>query len=142
MKALKNKLKTCQRGVAAVEFAIIAPLMLFMLFGITAYGVFFGAAHSVQQLAANSARVAMGGVDNEERQSLVADYVANSVPQDGLLLADKLDVAVSEAEDNPGYILVTVTYDANDLPIWNLYNGLPLPERTIVRQSIIRAGGY
>ena len=133
MKDLKYRLSRCERGLAAIEFAIVAPLMLFMLFGITAYGVFFGAAHSVQQLAANSARVAMSGVDNEERQSLVADYVANAVPRDGLLLADKLDVDVSEAEDSPGYILVTVTYDANDLPIWNLYNGLPLPERTIVR---------
>ena len=137
-----GKFKYCIRGVAAVEFAIVAPFMLFMLMGIIAYGIYFGAAHSVQQLAANSARAAMGGLDLVERESLVEDFVRSGVPENGLLQADKLEVTVDAPEDNPGFIRVTVSYDASDLPIWSLYSGLPLPEKTIKRDSVIRAGGY
>ncbi len=129
-------------GVAAIEFAIIAPVMILILFGIIAYGIFFGAANSVQQLAANSARAAMGGISRSERQALVDDYVENFLTHDGLLLREHLAVQVDQEEDDERFVRVTVSYEANHLPVWNLYQGLPMPERTIVRESIIRTGGF
>ncbi|MGB3626486.1 MAG: TadE/TadG family type IV pilus assembly protein [Henriciella sp.] len=128
--------------MAAIEFAIVTPLLLTFLFGIIAYGVFFGAVHSVQQLAASSARVAMGGLDEEERQDLVADYVSDVLDEGGILAADHVDVVVTASEANSDSLVVSVSYDASELPVWNLYEGLPLPERTITRTSLIRLGGY
>ncbi|MEQ9316744.1 MAG: pilus assembly protein [Henriciella sp.] len=136
------RIRTEQRGLAAIEFAIITPLLLTFVFGIIAYGVFFGAAHSVQQLAANSARAAMGGLDNEERQALVSEYVTASLAEGGLLAPDHLDVVVQASEEDTSSIIVSVSYDASELPVWNLYQGLPLPERMITRKSVIRVGGY
>lgn len=50
-------------GVAAVEFAIVATLYLFLLVGMVAYGIYFGASHSVQQIPADAARALGGGAD-------------------------------------------------------------------------------
>lgn len=127
-------------GVAAVEFALVAPVFLFLLFGMIAYGIFFGAAHSVQQLAANSARAAMGGFDLSERELLVREQVAATVASDNLLHEPYLTVLVEDEDSD--FVRVTVTYDARQLPIWNLYQGLPLPEQTITRSAVIRTGGY
>ena len=138
----RPKSLSCNRGVAAVEFAIVAPVFMFLLFGMIAYGVFFGAVHSVQQLAANSARAAMGGFDLEEREELVRDHVTAVLTNDGLLKSENLIVSVNEIEDRADFIKVTISYDATTLPIWNLYNGLPLPEPVIRREAIIRSGGY
>lgn len=129
-------------GSSAVEFAIVTPVLLFLLFGIIAYGIFFGAVHSVQQLAANSARAAISGLDLAERQALVEQHLASSLADGGLLTRDAVSVSVETLEDDSSYLRVVVAFDASDLPVWNLYSGLPLPEKTIRREAIIRAGGY
>lgn len=139
---LIDSISKCKSGVAAIEFAIVAPVMLFLMFGMIAYGVFFGAVHSVQQLAANSARAAMGGFDLAEREVLVREHVAAVVASDNLLHEPYLGVVVEPVEGQADFLRVTVTYDASELPIWNLYGGLPLPEKTITRSSVIRTGGY
>ena len=36
---------------------------------------------------------------------------------------------------------VTISYDAVELPIWNLYPPLPLPSRFLVQGATIRQGG-
>lgn len=137
-----RSLARCRRGTSAVEFAIVAPVLLFLLFGIVAYGIFFGAVHSVQQLAANSARAAIAGLDLDERRSLVEAHVAATVSGGGLLARDALAVEVAPIEGNETFLKVTVTFDASHLPVWSLYEGLPLPETTIRREAIIRNGGY
>ena len=62
-------------GGAAVEFAILAPVYLMMLCGMLAYGLYFGAAHSLQQLAADAARISIAGLDGAERDRLVGSYL-------------------------------------------------------------------
>tara|TARA_Y100001947_G_C10229235_1_gene256792 strand:- start:6 stop:443 length:438 start_codon:yes stop_codon:yes gene_type:complete len=138
----KSRFSRCSGGSSAVEFAIVAPVLLFLLFGIIAYGVFFGAVHSVQQLAANSARAAVGGLDLVERQSLVDQHVAATVSEGGLLSLEALNVSVEALGEDSTYLRVVVDFDASHLPVWNLYNGLPLPEKNIRREAVIRAGGY
>lgn len=43
--------------------------------------------------------------------------------------------------DNGRQFVVTISYDARELPIWNLLPGLTMPGMTIARQSTIRVGG-
>lgn len=130
------------RGVAAVEFAIVVPVLMLILFGIIAYGIFFGAANSVQQLAANCARAAMGGLDVDERQLLVDAYVEHYLSKDSLLIEEFLSVEVEPLDEDESLLAVRVSYDASRLPVWNLYGGLPPPERTIQREALIRTGGF
>lgn len=50
--------ETAARGAAAVEFALIAPLLLLLVFGIIDYGVMLSFRQSVSQSAAEGARAA------------------------------------------------------------------------------------
>lgn len=70
---------SCARGVAMVEFALVAPLMLLILFGIIAYGGYFWRAHALQQLANDAARGAIAGLTPTERASLARDSVADEI---------------------------------------------------------------
>lgn len=130
-----------ESGSAAAEFAIIAPVFLFMIAGMIAYGIYFGAAHSVQQAAAEAARASVAGLDDEERQELAFMAIEASVTGHGFLQPENIRVAVNTDPDQADLYLVTVTYDASHLPIWEFGLPLPLPEPTIRRTSAIRVGG-
>ncbi|MBX3568949.1 MAG: pilus assembly protein [Rhizobiaceae bacterium] len=128
-------------GATAVEFALIAPIFLALVMGMAGYGVYFGASHSVQQIAADAARTAISGLTETERKSIVAAYV--SANAGGYPFIDPMKVKV-ETRDNAAdanQFVVTVTYDASDLPIYHLLDRLAAPGSTIRRQSTIRVGG-
>lgn len=128
-------------GSTAVEFAILAPLYLLLLLGITAYGIYFGASHSIQQIAADAARTAIAGMDQAERQSLAAQFVGRNAGTYSFVRADAVRVEVRDNPQDAAQFVVTVIYDAEDLPIWGLLPALPLPRQTISRSSTIRIGG-
>ena len=128
-------------GAAALEFAILAPAFLLLGAGMLAYAIYFGAAHSVQQLAADAARTSIAGLSASERDTLVGAFLdANA---DGYVLIDRsaLSYAVAASASDANEYSVTLSYDATALPIWNLYLPLPLPSRTITYSSVIRLGG-
>lgn len=128
-----------ESGASAVEFALILPVFLLLLLGSAAYALYFGAAHSLQQLAADAARASVAGLDLAERQALVTDYV--SVNAGSYILLNTGAVSVEAAAAGPSQFLVTVSFDASGLPIWNLGIPLPGPDRIIRQRSTIRNGG-
>lgn len=128
-------------GTSAVEFAILMPVFLLLLTGMLAYGIYFGAAHSLQQLAADAARTAIAGLDEDERNELVGDFLAANADSYALIDADRLTATIGDKPGDPDHYRVVLTYDASDLPIWNLYPPLPLPSQQIAYSSTIRRGG-
>lgn len=128
-------------GSPAVEFALLVPLYLFLVLGMTAYGIYFGAAHSVQQLSADAARTAVAGIDALERQDLARRFIADNAR--GYLFIDpvKLTVEVGDSGSDASQFDVTLRYDATSLPIWSLWESLPMPDRIIQRRATIRMGG-
>lgn len=130
-----------EKGTAALEFALLSPLFLLMLFGMVAYGIYFGASHSLQQIAADAARTAVAGVDQKERQSLVDAFLSRNVASYTFIDPRKLKVVANDNPADNSQFVVTLTYDAGDLPVWNLMTGLPLPRMTIAKRTTIRIGG-
>lgn len=129
-------------GAAAVEFAFIFPVALMFFCGLLAYGIYFGAAHSVQQLAADAARASVSGLDNAERASIAQAHVAASGGSYPLLQADHLSVSAHALAADPSQFEVRVSFNSEDLPIWVLQGLVPLPQKTIERVAIIKRGGY
>lgn len=131
-----------ESGSTAVEFAVIFPVALIFLCGVIAYGLYFGAAHAVQQLAADAARASVGGLSDGERASIAAAHVAASSGNYPLLRADHISVAAQALSGDPSQFEVRVRFNSEDLPIWVFSGLLPLPEKTIERSAIIKRGGY
>ena len=136
-----RQLARCNAGTSAIEFAIVSPLLILLLFGMIAYGIYLGASHSIQQIAADAARTAVAGLNENERISLASNYIEHNAGAYPLIDQSKLSFDV---EDNPAdadEFSVAIRYDAHDLPIWNLLPNLTLPETTIRHSSTIRIGG-
>src|ERR1700712_5341400 len=90
----------CRRGATAVEFALILPVFLALVFGIVVFGSYLAMVHGVQQLAAEAARSSIAGMTDTERNSLATSYVAANASTYLLLIANALSVnAATSAGD-------------------------------------------
>jgi Flp pilus assembly protein TadG len=112
-----------------------------MLCGMLAYGLYFGAAHSLQQLAADAARISIAGLDSAERDRLVGSYLDRHAGDYMLLSRQYLTYAIGDDPSDPTQYRVALRYDVVELPIWNLYPPLPMPSRYMVYGATIRQGG-
>ena len=128
-------------GAAAVEFAIVASIFLVLALGILAYGIYLGAAHSVSQLAADSARASIAGLSDSQRTEIAKNHATAHAEDFFMLTREKLKV-VAGPQDAGNQFAVTVSFDASDLPIWFMSGLVPLPSKTIVRSASIKRGGY
>ena len=139
--ALWCRFRANASGTSAIEFAMLAPLFILLLLGMVAYGIYFGASHSVQQIAADAARTAIAGLNATERKTLVTNFINNDVNGYPFVDVTKLTVDAKDSVADGSQFVVSVSYDARNLPIWNLFPNLPMPGMTIHRQSTIRVGG-
>ncbi|MBP7703806.1 MAG: pilus assembly protein [Caulobacter sp.] len=126
-------------GAAALEFAIVGPMMVLMILGICSYGGYFWISHSVQQVANDAARAAMGGLDNTERSSLAQATLADEIGDYVWLTATHATVSVV---GDTNTVTVAVAYDASHTPFWSLSGLVPMPSKTISRSATVRLGGY
>ena len=126
-------------GAVAVEFAIIGPILILLLLGIMIYGGYFLMAHSVQQLANDAARAALGGLSDAERQQLAANCLANELPTYGFLSPKLVQLGYA---DQSQVMTVNIAYDASGSPIWALNGIIPMPSSSIVRSASVQVGGF
>lgn len=131
----------CIKGSTAIEFAILSPVYLLFLLGMIAYGIYLGAAHSVQQLASEAARLSVAGISETERRAMALDYITTHSAGYAFVDPAKLEIAVSDSTQDGTRFVVDLRYDARHLPIWGLFDGLVMPSTTIERRSTVRVGG-
>lgn len=129
-----------QRGAALVEFAMLLPVLISLLAGIFCFGLYFGAAHSVQQLAADAARHSIAGETLAERRTMVTGFINAHGPSYFLIRPERLS-EVSATEQTGGRLRVRIAYDATWLPIYGFARILPLPPGTITRDCVILGAG-
>ena len=132
-----NRLSGDAHGVAAVEFALIAPVFIALLMGTVTYGSYFLSAHTIQQIANDSARAAIAGMDDQERTSIVQATVAAQIAGYPFLKGQLKDVDVKRSDAT---VTVRVAYDGHE-DIWTQLL-VPAPSTTIVRDAVIQLGGY
>lgn len=126
-------------GSSAIEFALVAPLFLLILFTLVAYALYLSAASTVEQLAANASRMALAGLDATERRTIAEEFVDGAVFDHILIDASALDLSIVE-DAAAGHFTVRLTFDAETLPIWNLVT-FPMPATEIERNATIRISG-
>jgi len=131
----------CRCGSSAVEFALVAPILLMLFAGITAFGICLGAAHNLRQIAAEAARASIAGVTDRERETLAQTMVLRSLSSGAMFRPESVKVLVGPDPKDATMYTVTVTLDANTLGI-NVFSKLIPMLPTVLRSTIsIRKGG-
>lgn len=136
-----HRLLRCRSGAAAVEFALVAPVFLLILFGILVYGQYLSLVHSMEQLAAQSARRSLAGLDTAERTALALDYLNANARYYPLVDASRLSANAAPAPGNADIFVVTLDYDLTG----TLFDVFPefLPRRRRLSESAaVERGGY
>ena len=132
----------CTRGASAVEFALVTPLLLAMVFGIIMFGSYLAVIHGVQQLAAEAARTSIGGLSDTERGDLARNYVTAHASAYPLITPAHVSVNAAASPSDANVFVVTVNYDASSLFIYSLPAFVPVPSSAIARSAAIPRGGY
>jgi Flp pilus assembly protein TadG len=146
-----------ETGLAAVEFALIAPVFLVLLFGLVIYGLHFGAWLAVNQAAAEGARASIAGMTLDERKDLAEKTAIAVLSAYGPILGNiekcgaglpciiKADKSASDAN----MFQVTVTYDQAARNAASQLGGgdgedsfLPMPLSNPTATVTIANGGY
>ncbi|MGZ8614343.1 MAG: TadE/TadG family type IV pilus assembly protein [Actinomycetota bacterium] len=110
-----------QEGASTVEFALIAPLLFMVVFGILYFGLAFMKMQNMRSAVREGGRAAAVGAPSVgEIQTKVQSASLGSIPNGG-------DVAVSrlcDGEDSVGED-VTVSYDTSNLPDGGIVVSIP-----------------
>jgi Flp pilus assembly protein TadG len=113
-----NRRRRGERGAAAVEFALLAPIVLLLVFGIIQYGLYFWADQGGSDAGRDAARLSAVGKPTD-----CATFTANvTAPIDSM--GNNFDITRTYTDsDGDGQIevgdnvTVTVTFDSIDLQI-------------------------
>lgn len=125
-----------RRGVAAVEFALVGPLFLFIVVGMVVHGGWLWMAHSVQAAVSEGARAAVAGLDGAERERLARDMVAVQLNDLGLKSSD----AVVQIRNDNGVLRVEAAYDISRHPLMALAPLTVAPSPVIRRTAAVQVG--
>jgi Flp pilus assembly protein TadG len=115
-----------QSGAVAVEFVLIAPILLTLLFGIITVGYFMGLSHSVSQLAAGAARSSVAEFDAQGRTQAATEYLQKASVNYPLLVQKGVGYDLTFEGTDAQAITVSVSYaiDGSFLDIANGFLGL------------------
>ncbi len=130
-------------GVAAVEFAIIAPVFLMLIFGIMIYGIYYTTWIAVTQAASEGARASVAGLTNDERNALATGMVQSVLTSYAPFLDfSKATVSTSSPSSAPDTYQVSVSYNIFGDSLSNLAGLLPIPSGAPSATIIVSNGGY
>ncbi|MFT3966960.1 MAG: TadE/TadG family type IV pilus assembly protein [Sphingobium sp.] len=122
-------------GAVLIEAAILLPILILLLVGMVNYGLWFMAAHAVQQAANEGARASLAGIDPAERQSLAGEAVRRSLGAAGSVVNGSL-VTTSYSSSGDFYT-VTVSYNVARAQ-FVATSLLPMPPGPIQRASVVK----
>ena len=126
------------RGASAVEFAIVAPLAMIILFGMIAYGLIFPVHLSLQHLLAETGRSTIAGLSDAERRNLAETFFDAQIDSFPLLDANAADLQVT---DDGRFTRIVITYSVEHHPAYALEGLIPLPASPYTYRQTIRNGG-
>ncbi len=122
---------SCTRGGAAVEFAVLAPVLLALVAGGVFYSRWFTVASQTQNLASDGARAAVAGLDDAERETIVTNLMTGAVVR--VPLENGATRTWRAWRDGDLYaVSVTTT-----LPDYDLSRVIPMPDRNVTRQAVV-----
>jgi Flp pilus assembly protein TadG len=123
-------------GASAVEFALVAPLLFMLVFGITGFGLAFLQVQSIRTAVREGGRAGATGASVASVQQTTVNAASNAIPSGQTSL-----VAVSAPRGgfcNPNNIGddITVAYNTANLPGGGVIVRIPLIPDIVMRPVI------
>jgi Flp pilus assembly protein TadG len=128
-------------GASAIEFALVVPIFLTLVFGIVVYGFYFATLNAVNHIAYEAARASVTGLTDAERTSLATARATALMGTYGALL-DPAAMTIQAAPDGTGVFAVTVTNQFTALGLGTISAFLPMPPSTQTATVQMSRGGY
>lgn len=123
-----------RRGAAAVEFAVVAPVFLLLVFGMIEYGRMVMVQQVITNASREGARVAvLDGSENPDVQSIVNQYLSS-----GSITGATITVTPTNPEDANFGEPVTVTVDIPFSQVSWLPSPMYLGETTLSATTVMR----
>ena len=135
-------LMAAKSGVAALEFALLAPVLIALTLGIFCLALYFTYIHEVQELASGAVRSSVAGINPTERDTLARQFIATAISTNSFLVSANLIVGTVSVGTPATSYAVTVSYNLNGTPIPAIADLLDLPIGTITRTSTIQFGNF
>lgn len=129
-----------RRGATAVEFALVTPILVMLLFGIVAFGAIISVENGLQQIVAEAARASVAGLSDTERFQLAQASVAANAKSYPFI--DPTRIGLSASDPTASSFRVTVSYDMSGLFAYRLLSRLPLPAPAVARSAVVQRGGF
>ncbi|RVT91543.1 pilus assembly protein [Rhodovarius crocodyli] len=141
MRGVRQRLAWARRGSVSIEFAILATLMLMLIFAIISFGVQFGARLVATQAASEGARASVAGLTAAERTSLANTAVTNLLTRYGGLASTR-QVVVTPIGNPVTRVDVTVTLDISRFGLQRLATLVPAMTNRPSATVSVQVGGY
>lgn len=136
------RILTCDKGMAALEFALIAPALLMLVFAIIIYSFWFSALIGVRHAAAEGARAAMAGLSSTERATLARSRAEAVLAGYRALLPSTGSPVIQAGPDGTGLFSVEVRYDMSGSSLLRYTPFLPMPTTNLSARVIVTNGSY
>jgi Flp pilus assembly protein TadG len=128
-----------KHATAAVEFAMIAPVVATLLFGVVGFSMLFSIYNAVEQIAAEAARAGIAGLTSTEQSQLAVSYVNGAIASYGFLDPTKVTVAPTSLSNT---FEVTISYDMSGSFIFGLGGVFANMSPMIVRSATVQTSGF
>jgi len=142
MRSRVRRLLACEQGLAALEFALLAPALLMLVFAIVLYSFYFAALMGVRHAAVEGARAAVAGLSTTERTSLAQSRAQAVINGYGTLLAAGGGPVITTGADATGTFRVRVSYNMSGSPMMRYAALVPMPSPTVSASIIVTNGSY
>ncbi len=138
---LSNLLR-CKSGMAALEFAVLAPALLMLVFSVIVYSIYFTSLYGVRHAASEGARAALAGLSADERSTLAEERAHEVIVNYSAVMGNSQEVSIDTASEGSDVFTVTVSYDMSGSPIMKYAGFIPLPSSTVESTMKVTNGSY
>lgn len=117
-----------EKGASAVEFALILPILIILVFGIVQFGIAFNNYITITHAAREGARIAAVDLNNPDLKNIIIEraYPVSITPDD-------IVISTPEGTDIGDPVEVEITYNISiTIPLVGSWD-IPLKNKAIMR---------
>ena len=128
MRIRRHRIIKSEKGASAVEFALILPILIILVFGIFEFGIAFNNYITITHAAREGARIAAVDLNNPDLKNIIIER-AYPVP----ITPDDITISTPEGTNIGDPVEVEITYAISiTIPLVGSWD-IPLKNKAIMR---------